>query len=410
MSDQSVISGPISSTVAQDGARTSAPPSAPSPAPAPAPKPALAKKWNLAPHIRRFVIGLAAVAAGVGGYYLWQHNQPEKLPAGFASSNGRMEATEIDVSTKLAGRLVSVLVDEGDFVTAGQVVGHMDTDSLNAQLREAEADLRRAKTTIEAAEATVRQREKEKAAAEAVVKQREAELEAQVKHFERIKKLAPKGAATEDELDRSRSEFFGARGGVEGASAQVLAADAAIATAKAQVIEAQASVEAAQAKIERLQSDLNDCTLNAPREGRVQYRVAQPGEVLYGGGKVLNMVDLNDVYMTFFLPTEWTGRVSIGSEVRLVLDGAPEFVIPAKVTFVADVAQFTPKTVETAEERQKLTFRVKAHIPEELLKKHVRDVKTGVPGVAYVQVDPKAEWPAKLRVNLPEERAVSSPE
>jgi HlyD family secretion protein len=229
-----------------------------------------------------------------------------------------------------------------------------------------------------------------------------------MKHYERIKKLAPKGAATEDELDRTRADFFSARGGLEGASAQVLAADAAIATAKAQVIEAQASVEAAQAKIERLRSDLNDCTLNAPREGRVQYRVAQPGEVLYGGGKVLNMIDLNDVYMTFFLPTEWAGRVTLGADVRLVLDGAPEFVIPAKVTFVADVAQFTPKTVETAEERQKLTFRVKAHIPEELLKKYVRDVKTGVPGVAYVQLDPKAEWPSDLQVRLPEEQHTSS--
>jgi HlyD family secretion protein len=134
----------------------------------------------------------------------------------------------------------------------------------------------------------------------------------------------------------------------------------------------------------------------------VQFRVAQPGEVLPSGGKVLNMVDLADVYMTFFLPTEWAGRVQLGAETRIVLDAAPDFVIPAKVTFVADVAQFTPKTVETAEERQKLTFRIKAHIPPDLLKNYVRDVKTGLPGVAYVQLDPQAEWPAHLAVKLPE--------
>jgi HlyD family secretion protein len=107
--------------------------------------------------------------------------------------------------------------------------------------------------------------------------------------------------------------------------------------------------------------------------------------------------------MTFFLPTEWAGRVQVGAEVRLVLDAAPQFVIPAKVTLVADVAQFTPKTVETAEERQKLTFRIKAHIDKELLKKYVRDVKTGLPGMAYVQLDPQAEWPAHLQVKLPPE-------
>jgi HlyD family secretion protein len=109
--------------------------------------------------------------------------------------------------------------------------------------------------------------------------------------------------------------------------------------------------------------------------------------------------------MTFFLPTEWAGRVALGAEARIVLDAAAQFVIPAKVTFVADVAQFTPKTVETTEERQKLTFRIKAHIPENLLKKYVRDVKTGLPGMAYVQLDPTAQWPAYLQVKLPEPTA-----
>ena len=196
--------------------------------------------------------------------------------------------------------------------------------------------------------------------------------------------------------------MHGAKAAVSSAKANVAAADAAIATAKSLIIAAEANVASAQATIERIQADIDDSTLKAPRAGRVQYRVSQPGEVLNAGGKVLNMVDLNDVYMTFFLPTDWAGRVKLGAEVRLVLDAAPQFVIPAKVTFVADVAQFTPKTVETAEERQKLTFRIKAHIPPEVLKKHVRDVKTGLPGMAYVQLDPQAEWPANLQVRLPE--------
>src|SRR6185369_2670063 len=149
-------------------------------------------------------------------------------------------------------------------------------------------------------------------------------------------------------------------------------------------------------------ADINDSILKSPRDARVQYRVAEPGEVMGQGGRVLNLVDLTDVYMTFFMPTAQAGRVTLGSEVRLVLDAAPQFVIPARVTFVADVAQFTPKTVETAEERQKLTFRIKAHIAPELLKKYVRDVKTGLPGVAYVQLDPQAEWPANLQVRLPD--------
>ena len=114
------------------------------------------------------------------------------------------------------------------------------------------------------------------------------------------------------------------------------------------MLEAQSSIEAAKATVQRIQADINDSDLKAPRDGRIQYRVAQPLEVVKAGGRVLNMIDLSDVYMTFFLPTKEAGRVPLGSEVRIVLDAAPELVIPAKVTFVADVAQFTPKTVETA--------------------------------------------------------------
>jgi HlyD family secretion protein len=159
-------------------------------------------------------------------------------------------------------------------------------------------------------------------------------------------------------------------------------------------------VDAAQAAIEAIDTEIDDATLRSPRDGRVQYRVAEPGEVLGSGGRVLNLVDLGDVYMTFFLPTAQAGRVAIGTEVRLILDAAPQYVIPAKATFVADVAQFTPKTVETEEERQKLMFRVKAQIEPELLRKYVQQVKTGLPGTAYIKLDPNAEWPAALQGNL----------
>jgi HlyD family secretion protein len=259
-----------------------------------------------------------------------------------------------------------------------------------------------AKSSVDTAKSTLVQRESEKAAAEAVVSQREAELELATSNFNRGEHLAKTGAMAKEDVDTRRSALYSAKAAVSAAKANVAAAEAAIATAKSQIISSEANVASTQATIERIQSDIDDSVLKAPRSGRVQYRIAQPGEVLNAGGKVLNMIDLTDVYMTFFLPTEWAGRVAQGAEVRLVLDAAPQFVFPAKVTFVADVAQFTPKTVETAEERQKLTFRIKAHIDPELLKKYIRDVKTGLPGMAYVQLDPEAEWPANLQVKLPE--------
>jgi len=104
--------------------------------------------------------------------------------------------------------------------------------------------------------------------------------------------------------------------------------------------------------------------------------------------------------MTFFLPERQAGRVAMGSEVRLVIDAAPQYVIPAKVTYVASVAQFTPKTVETESEREKLMFRVKARIDPKLLRKHMEQVKTGLPGIAYLKLDADAEWPAHLQINV----------
>ena len=160
-------------------------------------------------------------------------------------------------------------------------------------------------------------------------------------------------------------------------------------------------MEAARANAERIQADIKDSTLKSPRDGRVQYKVAQLGEVVGAGGRVLNLVDLSDVYMTFFLPTAATGRIALGTEVRLVLDAAPQYVIPANVSFVADVAQFTPKTVETASEREKLMFRIRAQIPVDLLKKNITKVKTGLPGMAYVRLDAAKPWPDHLQVKLP---------
>ena len=132
----------------------------------------------------------------------------------------------------------------------------------------------------------------------------------------------------------------------------------------------------------------------------MQYRVTQPGEVLGAGGKLLNLVDLADVYMTFFLPQRQAGRVAIGADVHLVIDAAPQYVIPAKVSYVASVAQFTPKSVETESEREKLMFRVKARLDPELLRKHMEQVKTGLPGMAYLKLDADAEWPEHLRINV----------
>jgi HlyD family secretion protein len=354
----------------------------------------------MTPTSKRWLLAAFVLIAAGGGYYAWKGIGRSDLPAGTIGGNGRIEAVEIDISTKSAGRLRDIGVKEGDFVKAGQILAQMDTEQLAAQRRQAAAELHRAMIAVDTAGSVVNQREAERRAAVAVIEQRKAQLDAAARRRARSEQLSKTNTIAQQVLDDDRANENGAKAALAAADASLAASDAAISTAKAQVIDAQAAVEAAQATIESIDTEIADGTLKSPRDGRVQYLVAQPGEVLAAGGRVINLVDLSDVYMTFFLPSGEAGRVSIGSDVRLVLDAAPQYVVPAKVSFVADVAQFTPKTVETEEERQKLMFRIRAQIPPELLRKYITYVKTGLPGMAYLRLDPQTPWPESLEKSL----------
>ncbi|MBK1674954.1 hemolysin D [Ectothiorhodospira shaposhnikovii] len=351
--------------------------------------------------IRPLSIAAIALLIAAGAYLAWQHFQGSATHPGLASGNGRIEATEIDVATKLPGRVAEIFVDEGDFVTTGQVLAQMDTRSLEAQLAEARAQHQQALTTVLSARAQVALRRSDLAAAQALVVQRESELDAAQRRLVRSESLSQRGAISEQILDDDRARTQSTRAAVDAAKAQAEAVRAAIAAAEAQVTGAESGVTAAAATITRIEADILDSRLTAPRDARVQFRVAQPGEVLGAGGRVLNLVDLSDVYMTFFLPTEQAGRVALGSEARIILDAAPQYVIPAHISFVASTAQFTPKTVETASERQKLMFRVRAQIDRELLQQHLTQVKTGLPGVVWVKLDPQTPWPDALAARVP---------
>lgn len=342
------------------------------------------------------------VSLVVAALVAWQMLRPKGPGKDFVKGNGRLEATEIDVAAKLAGRVQDILVNEGDFVTAGQTLAHMQVQTLEAQRDEAAARLQQSITAVASAEAQVAMRESDKQAVLALVAQRESESDAARRRLVRSETLTREGAASAQELDDDRARLRSAQAAVAAAQAQVGAAQAAIVAARTQVVSARSAITAVEATVTRIKADINDSALTAPRDGRIQYRIAQPGEVLASGGKVLNLVDLGDVYMTFFVPETVAGKLALGSEVHIVLDAAPQYVIPTKVSFVASTAQFTPKTVETASERQKLMFRVKAQIDRELLQKHLQLVKTGLPGVAWIKLDDQTQWPAELATKVPQ--------
>ncbi|MFL9879979.1 HlyD family efflux transporter periplasmic adaptor subunit [Herbaspirillum rhizosphaerae] len=352
---------------------------------------------------RRSLYSVLLILLGLAvAWYGWKYFHRSGPGDDFASGNGRIEATEIDVAAKLPGRIDDILVNEGDFVVAGQLLAHMQTQVLQAQRDEASAQKQQLIAAVASAQAQVAVRESDWQATQAQIAQRESELDAAQRRLKRSETLVQEGASSIQEVDDDRTRVRTTQAALTAANAQARAAAAAINAARMQAIGAAATVTAASATVARIDADINDSALTAPRSGRIQYRVAQPGEVLAGGGKVLNLVDLSDVYMTFFVPETVAGKLAIGSDVRLILDAASQYVIPAKVSYVASTAQFTPKTVETANERQKLMFRVKAQIDRELLVKHLKLVKTGLPGVAWVKLSEQTEWPAELNVKVPQ--------
>lgn len=293
-------------------------------------------------------------------------------PEGFARGNGRIEADLIDISPRLAGRVAEIRVREGDRVQPGDVLAVMDTTELNSQLMRAEAAVGSAESAVGVAAAQV---------AEAVAKLALARSEQT-----RAETLSERDLLSRQDLDVRRTET------------QV--AQAALTAAKANVAARQRAVDAEAAVRAEIAARIDDSTLVAPGAGRVLYRLAQPGEIVGSGGKLLTLVSLEEIHMEFFLPATEAPRVRIGDEARIIPDIMTNTSVPAVVSFVSPQAQFTPKQVETVTERESLMFRIRVRVPAELVAARMDQVKTGVRGVAWVRlVDDDGslpDWPEGL--------------
>ncbi len=318
--------------------------------------------------MKKVLIVFLLLAASGALYYVKQHLDGSSLPESIASGNGRIEATLVDIETKYPGRLDTVKVHEGDMIEKGTLLATMDTQELEARYKQAKAQIRQAF--------------QQRTFAFSVVKQRESELALARKNLERSRTLYINKNTPLVQLQQHETN--------------VNVAEAALEAARSQVASADAAIDAAKAQAETIRANLDDGKLYAPINGRVLYRLREPGEIIGSGGKVLTLLDPTDVYMTLFLPTSDAGKIDIGSEARIVLDARPDVAIPATITFISPQAQFTPKEIETRSEREKLMFRVKISIDRALLVQYKAKVKTGLPGVAYIRTDPATPWPAVL--------------
>ena len=322
---------------------------------------------------RRWIIVSIAVVAVVGFFgYRYYKAWRSRLPPGIASGNGRIESQEVDISPKTSLRVAKILVNEGDLVKPGQVVVQMDTTTLQSELEAAKQNAAAAKQQL--------------AVAKAAIARRTSEIELAKIEKTRAGKLVEQRAGSQRELDVR--------------TMAVKTSTAGLAEDKAKLDVAQQQLKVAEAQQQTIQTEIDDATLRSPVTGRVLYRTAQPGEVLAAGGKALTLIDLDDVYMEIYLPSNQAAALKLGDQGRLTVDFLPDRALPGVVSFVSPEAQFTPKAVETRSEREKLMFRVKIQLPKELVTTYVDRIKTGVRGVGYVRTRPDARFPDWLEKNL----------
>ncbi len=342
--------------------------------PAPSPLPVAPKRPSAARGRSRgkvwALLALVVIGAGGGAAY-WQHTRQGGLPLGIASGAGRIEADEIDIDTKFAGSIAELLASEGDMVKAGQAVARMDTRDIEASLRMSEAQVQGAQRSLDEARANVEQQKTLVTLAQ--------------QEFDRTNALVTRGFATYELLDQRRQTLNGATAALNAANDLVGVAARAL--------------DAATHDVELYKVNIADNTLVAPRDGRIQYRVANIGEVLPAGGKVYTMLDASYLYLDIYLPTQVAGKVRIGADARIVLDIRPGVAIPAKVLFIAAQAQFTPKIVETKADRDVLMFRIRVKIDPDRLRAPAAPIEGGLSGVAYVRFDPTAVWPPPLQAS-----------
>lgn len=322
--------------------------------------------------IKYVILGLGVIGAVSFAVWKNQQLQAEEL-VGIAAVNGRLELKRLDIATLYPGRVEEILVQEGDEVKINQPLARLSSTISQTQVSGTLAQKKRAEETVSRALAEIDARQQQA---------KVAKLE-----LDNAFKLRRDNLISSTELERRQSAYN--------------ASLAAVNTTQAAKAEAEAAVAQAQAQLEKAQSQYEDMIIKAPKDGRLEYQIAEVGNVLGAGGKVVSVLDPTDTYINVFLTAQQMNQIQLGDEARIVIDGM-NAVFPAKITFVAHNAQFTPKSVETTEERAKLMFKVKLQIPVDIALKYKGLLKGGMTAIGYVKYDPQAQWVERLDVKLPQ--------
>ena len=314
--------------------------------------------------MKHTLAALALVSASVAGC-------ADEEPSNTLRVSGHVEATEIQVAAEVGGRIVELRVDEGDRLNAGDLVARLDTRDTELQIRRLRAERATADAQLRLLRAGSRaediaQAEAQADAAAAEVTALGADLEAAERDLERFEALLAANAGSQKQRDDALARVNVARERRRAAEERVRAARETLARLRSgarpeEIDAARARVATVDAQLAALEKGLTDAEVLAPVAGVVTQKLADEGELIARGGAIVVVTDLDRAWANLFVPEPMIPRIRLGQKATVFTDaGGPG--LPGEVTFVSPRAEFTPRNVQTAEERSKLVYRIKVNV------------------------------------------------
>ncbi|MBS0352749.1 MAG: efflux RND transporter periplasmic adaptor subunit [Proteobacteria bacterium] len=347
---------------------------------------------------KNLLIGLVAVAVVVGGVWAWQHFAGGgDLPEGLIQANGRIEGDHTTVASKLAGRIAVLKVREGDAVQAGQVLAQLEDTQLAARQQQADAAVATVAAQLQAARAQLAIARREvplaEASADAVLaKARAAEAQA-AKDARRFDELAERGTVEPRRAEQMRLAHTASAADLRQAEQSLSSARLGHDKVKARendVAALEAGLRQAEAAAKEVASLVDDLTLRAPTGGVILTHLREAGEMVAAGTPIFDLVDLDKLYLKVYVPEKQIGQLRLGLPAQVYTDAFPGQTFAATTRYIASQAEFTPKEVQTPDERVKLTYAVKLYFdanPDHRL-------TSGVPADAVIRWRDGVPWQA----------------
>jgi HlyD family secretion protein len=333
----------------------------------------------------RILMAVALVGVGAAGLASWRWYTVVKREPEAIRGSGIIEVTQVDASFEVPGRMVERFVDEGARVDGGEPIARLDE-------REYRLRVERAAAAASGAEAHYRMmlrgsREQEVDQALAALEAAESTLHLQQFEYERIAKLAASGIVSQNELDQASASLTNARKARDRAAAQLAMLREGFRTEE--IEQARAQVNQAQAELGLAELNLTRCKLFAPMAGRVLSKSREPGEMVQPGTPIVTLGDLSRPWVNLYIGERDLGRVHLGMKAQVTIDAFPNDPFPGTVTFISDRAEFTPKNIQTPDERVKLVYRLKVEVAT-----RNEALKPGMPADTVLPLEQNGSHPA----------------